>query len=118
MHQQLQATVVQHLLVRELVLLLADGTVLATAQPDSARLGLPLPAGFVDSVLALPTPQLVASPPLVSFASSERVIYLARAVALAPDGGRAVRALAVASAGVASCRPDGHGVDIDGVSRC
>ena len=116
MHQQLQATVGQNLLVRDLVLLLADGTVLATAQPDSARLGLPLPAGFVDSVLALPTPQLVASPPLVSFASSERVIYLARAVALAPDGGRAVRALAVAEVPASLLAGlMGTALDIDGV---
>lgn len=85
--QQLLATVGQTLLVRDLVLLGADGTVLAAAQSDSARLGLPLPAGFVDAALALPTPQLVASPPLVNFVTSERVLYLARAINIVPESG-------------------------------
>jgi len=88
---QLRTTISQNLLVRDLVLLHADGTVLAAAQPDSARLGLPLPAGFVGEAMGRPSPQLVISPPLVNFVTAERMIYFARPVDL---GG--VRVLAVA----------------------
>ncbi|HEX5686958.1 MAG TPA: ATP-binding protein [Ideonella sp.] len=89
---QLRTTISQNLLVRDLVLLQPDGSVLAAAQPDSARLGLPLPPGFVNDAMALPSPQLVISPPLVNFVTTERMIYFARPV----DMGGGVRVLAVA----------------------
>jgi signal transduction histidine kinase len=89
---QLRTTISQNLLVRDLVLLNPDGSVLAAAQPDSARLGLPLPPGFVGDAMALSSPQLVISPPLVNFVTSERMIYFARPV----DLGGGARVLAVA----------------------
>ncbi|MGM9487724.1 ATP-binding protein [Ideonella sp. YS5] len=92
LQSQLRTTISQNLLVRDLVLMRPDGTVLAGAQPDSARLGLPLPPGFVASAMALPSPQLVISPPLVNFVTAERMVYFARPV----DLGGGSRVLAVA----------------------
>ncbi|MBI5269096.1 MAG: response regulator [Burkholderiales bacterium] len=81
---QLRNVIGQNLLVRDLLLLRGDGTVLASAQPDSLRLGLPLPPGFVRDALALASPQLVISAPLVNFVTAERMIYFARPVEVAP----------------------------------
>jgi signal transduction histidine kinase/CheY-like chemotaxis protein len=109
---QLRTTIGQNLLVRDLVLLNADGGVLASAQPDSARLGLPLPAGFVSDAMALASPQLVISPPLVNFVTTERMIYFARPV----DVGNGTRLLAVAevpAALIASLLS--QALDIDGL---
>ena len=92
LQSQLRTTISQNLLVRDLVLMRADGTILAGAQPDSARLGLPLPPGFVADAMALPSPQLVISPPLVNFVTAERMVYFARPV----DLGGGSRVLAVA----------------------
>ncbi|WP_374675264.1 ATP-binding protein [Ideonella sp.] len=89
---QLRNVIGQNLLVRDLLLLRADGTVLASAQPDSLRLGLPLPPGFVRDAMALASPQLVISAPLVNFVTAERMIYFARPVEAAPG----TRLLAVA----------------------
>jgi signal transduction histidine kinase/CheY-like chemotaxis protein len=108
---QLRTTISQNLLVRDLVLLRDDGSVLAAAQPDSARLGLPLPAGFVANAMALPSPQLVISPPLVNFVTAERMIYFARPVDL---GGMRLLAVAeVPAALIASLMS--QAADIDGL---
>lgn len=108
---QLRTTISQNLLVRDLVVLHADGTVLAAAQPDSARLGLPLPAGFVSEAMGRPSPQLVVSSPLVNFVTAERMIYFARPVDL---GGLRVLAVAeVPAALIASLMS--QAADIDGL---
>ena len=109
---QLRTTISQNLLVRDLVLLRPDGGVLAAAQPDSARLGLPLPPGFVTDAMALPSPQLVISPPLVNFVTAERMVYFARPIEL--GGGARVLAVAeVPAALVASLLS--QAADIDGM---
>jgi signal transduction histidine kinase/CheY-like chemotaxis protein len=108
---QLRSTISQNLLVRDLVLLRDDGTVLAAAQPDSARLGLPLPAGFVSNAMALSSPQLVISPPLVNFVTAERMIYFARPVDVA--GLRALAVAEVPAALIASLLS--QAADIDGL---
>ncbi len=78
----LRATIRQNLLVRDLAVLDAEGTVIASAQGASARLGLPLPAGFLAAALAEPTSQLSVSAPVVDFVTSERMLFLARPLAL------------------------------------
>ena len=68
----------QHLPLQELALLSPDGQVLSAAQPSSRRLGLAMPHGFLDAVLAQPAPALQISPPIQHAATAETVIYLAR----------------------------------------
>ena len=68
----------QNLQLQELALLSADGQVLSAAQASSSRLGLALPPGFIASVLAQPAPAMQISPPALSAATAEAVIYLAR----------------------------------------
>ncbi|HEV8689809.1 MAG TPA: ATP-binding protein [Ideonella sp.] len=109
---QLRTTISQNLLVRDLVLMQSDGTVLAAARPDSARLGLPLPPGFVNEALAPASPQLMISAPLVNFVTSERMIYFARRVDV--DGRDRVLAVAeVPAALIASLMA--QAADIDGL---
>jgi signal transduction histidine kinase/CheY-like chemotaxis protein len=109
---QLRTTISQNLLVRDLVLLQGDGTVLAAAQPDSARLGLPLPPNFVADAMALPSPQLVISSPLVNFVTTERMIYFARPVEL--GGGTRVLAVAEVPASLIASLLS-QAADIDGL---
>ena len=82
----------QNLLVRDLALLDPDGQVLAAAEPATRRLGVKLPEGFLQQVLAQAVPALVISAPVVPFASAERALYFARPVLL--DGQRRGVALA------------------------
>ena len=109
---QLRTTISQNLLVRDLVLLRPDGGVLAAAQPDSARLGLPLPPGFVGDAMALPSPQLVISPPLVNFVTAERMVYFARPIELG-GGARLLAVAEVPAALIASLLS--QAADIDGM---
>ncbi len=88
----LRGEVKRNLEYRDLVIIDADGHVLAAARAQTARLGLPLPARFVNDTLSQPTPMLTISAPTVNFATSERAIYFARAVTLGPER----RVLAVA----------------------
>jgi len=79
----------RHLLMRDIAVLDSDGTVLAAAQPGTHRLGVALPPGFAAAVFAQPVPMLAISEPMVSFATSERVLFFARALSLS-NGRRAV----------------------------
>ncbi len=72
-----------NLMVRHVALMNAQGLVLASSDANGAKLAFSLPAGFVNEVLAQPISALTVSAPMVSFASSERVLYLARAIKLA-----------------------------------
>jgi signal transduction histidine kinase/ActR/RegA family two-component response regulator len=82
----------RNLLVRDVALVAADGSVLAAAQGNSRRMGVDLPKGFVADVLAQPAPQMALSAPVVNFATSERVVYFARPLRL--GGTRRVIAVA------------------------
>ena len=73
----------QNLMVRYAALLDAEGNGLAASDGGGARLVSRLPAGFLDEVVAQPISTLLISAPMVSFASSERVLYLARQLRLA-----------------------------------
>jgi signal transduction histidine kinase/ActR/RegA family two-component response regulator len=87
-NQLLLELISRHLLVRDIAVLADDGSVLAAAQPNSQRMGIDLPKGFANDVLAQAAPQLAISAPVVNFATSERVLYFGRPLKLA--GGRKV----------------------------
>jgi signal transduction histidine kinase/ActR/RegA family two-component response regulator len=72
----------RNLLVRDVALLSPDGAVLAAAQANSQRMGVDLPRGFAEDVLAQAAPQMAISAPVVNFATSERVVYFARPITL------------------------------------
>lgn len=76
--QLLRSAARQNLMVRHVALLDSAGKVLASSDPAGARLSVELPAGFLRSALEQPVSTLVVSAPTVSFASSERVLYVAR----------------------------------------
>jgi signal transduction histidine kinase len=82
----------RHLVVRDLLIVDAEGKVLAAARPSTARLGTPLPPAFVQGALAQPVPLMTVSAPLYSLSTSERSLYLAKPFQLSPNQ----RALALA----------------------
>lgn len=72
----------QNLHLRDVVLLAADGSVLAAGQESSLRQAPTLPAGFLDKVLAPGVPALAISTPIVNPATAEAALYFARPLAL------------------------------------
>ncbi|HSW03012.1 ATP-binding protein [Aquabacterium sp.] len=72
----------QMLGVRDLALLDEQGQVLAAAEPGTRRLGVRLPEGLLQQVLAQPAAGLMISPPVVNFANAERSLYFVRPVSL------------------------------------
>jgi signal transduction histidine kinase/CheY-like chemotaxis protein len=68
------------LLLQDLLLLDAEGRIVASAQPASVRLGVGLTPEFVASVAAQGVPQLVFSSIARSPSTAERVVYAARAL--------------------------------------
>jgi len=79
----------RNLMVRNIVVLAADGRVLAAAQPDILRVGLPTPQDFEQSVRRQTVPQMAISAPILNFSTSERSLYFGRPTTL-PDGTRGV----------------------------
>ncbi|HPH13884.1 MAG TPA: diguanylate cyclase, partial [Burkholderiaceae bacterium] len=79
----MNGAVQQNLLVRHVSLLNEKGKVLASSDSGGAAVVLSLPMGFVDEVMAQPVSTLVISSPVVSFVSSEQVLYFARYINLA-----------------------------------
>ncbi|MGZ8260177.1 MAG: ATP-binding protein [Caldimonas sp.] len=79
----LRGIVKRNLEYRDLVVMGANGEVLAAARAQTARLGLPLPGRFAQETLNQATPMLAISAPVVNFATSERAIYFARPLTLA-----------------------------------
>ena len=75
----------RNLLVRDIAVLAPDGSVLAAAQANSQRMGVDLPKGFANEVLAQVSPQMAISAPVVNFATAERVVYFARPLRLGAD---------------------------------
>lgn len=86
------SAVQQTLLVRYVALVDQQSTVIASSADSNEQAKLVLPKGFVATVLAEPSPALIISEPAVSYASAERVLYLARYILLS-DG---TKVLAVA----------------------
>jgi diguanylate cyclase (GGDEF)-like protein len=79
----MRGAVNQNMLVRHVALVDTQGRVITSSDPSGAHLSLSLPTGFVDESLAQPVSTLIVSAPVVSFASSEQVVYLARWINLA-----------------------------------
>jgi len=72
----------RNLMVRNVMLLDEHGRPLAMSQGERLRGGLPLPPEFLREVLALPAPQMLISPPVLNFTTTERSLYFARPVTL------------------------------------
>jgi diguanylate cyclase (GGDEF)-like protein len=83
----MKGAVQQNMMVRYVALINAQGQVLASSDSSGAQLALTLPPGFVEEALAQPISTLIVGPPMVSFASSERVLNFARYITLA-DGSK------------------------------
>ncbi|MDP2367267.1 EAL domain-containing protein [Rhodoferax sp.] len=110
--RSMAGVVLQNLLVRHVTLLDAGGRVLASSDPSGADLKPSVPAGFVDEVLAQAVSTMLVSAPVVSFTSSEQVLYFARSIRLA-DGSKVVAAAEVQVPSIATILV--QGVDISGL---
>ncbi|WP_284407691.1 EAL domain-containing protein [Acidovorax sp. SUPP3434] len=78
--QLLRAAARQNLMVRYVALLDGQRKVVASSDTAGGRVGMELPLGFFEEVMGQPVPTLAISVPTISFASSERVLYVARHV--------------------------------------
>ena len=96
--QRLRSSARQNLMVRYVAVLDGAGKVMASSDATGDGLLMQLPAGFVQSVLSQPVSTFMVSAPVVSFASSERVLYLARHLRMADS----TRVVAVAELPVAA----------------
>jgi signal transduction histidine kinase len=79
----LAGVVRRNLAMNNLAVFDAEGRLLAAARAETDRLGVPLPAGFVRAVMALPAPQLVVHGPELSRSSSDLALFFARTTTLA-----------------------------------
>ncbi|SDZ37145.1 diguanylate cyclase (GGDEF) domain-containing protein [Delftia lacustris] len=102
----------QNLMVRYVALLDGRGRVLASSDPAGTRLAVELPAGFLRTAMEQPVSSLVVSAPMVSFASSERVLYVARHLRMG-DGSRLLAVAQVPTAMLVSVLM--QSVDIEGL---
>lgn len=110
--QRLRGSTRQNLMVRYVALLDASGKTMASSDPVGSALSVQLPVGFVESVLGQSVSTLMVSAPVVSFASSERVLYFARHLRLA-DSTRVVAVAELPVAALSSVLV--QGVDISGL---
>ena len=108
----MHGAVQQNMMIRHVALINAQGRVLASSDPSGAALTLKLPAGFLAEVLAQPIPTMLLSQPIMSFASSEQVLYLARHIQLR-DGSKVLIAAEVQVPVLTSILT--QGVDISGL---
>jgi signal transduction histidine kinase/CheY-like chemotaxis protein len=83
--QLLYATVRQNLALRDLALIDGQGRVRASAQSLDGRPPMQPPADWLAAVRQQAVPQLGVSGPIQTFATAERVLYLARPL-VDPDG--------------------------------
>ncbi|WP_051391710.1 bifunctional diguanylate cyclase/phosphodiesterase [Rhodoferax saidenbachensis] len=73
----------QSLIVRYVALVDPNGRVVASSHASGSGLQVNLPDGFLSETMSQPVSTLTISAPVVSFASSERVLYLARYIKMA-----------------------------------
>ena len=110
--QRLRGSARQNLMVRFVAVLDSTGKTLASSDPGGSQQMVQLPAGFLATVMEQPVSTLVISAPVVSFASSERVLYVARHLRMV-DG---TRVLTVAELPVSALSAVlVQGVDISGL---
>ncbi|MBC7918205.1 MAG: EAL domain-containing protein [Rhodoferax sp.] len=110
--QLLRSAARQNLMVRFVALVDAQGRVVASSDAAGANMALELPVGFLDQAMSQPVSTLTVSAPAVSFASSERVLYMGRYVRLA-DGTKLLAVVEVPTAMLTSVLM--QGVDITGL---
>ncbi len=110
--QRLRGSARQNLMVRYVAVLDGAGKALASSDPAGASLSVQLPAGFLESVLEQPVSTLMVSAPVVSFASSEKVLYFARHLRMA-DSSRVVAVAELPVSALSSVLV--QGVDISGL---
>jgi diguanylate cyclase (GGDEF)-like protein len=108
----IQGALRQNLLVRNVALLDTQGFTIASSDAQGAALQLDLPTGFLERSLAQPVSTLAISAPVISFNSSEPVLYFARHIRLA-DGSKLMAIAEVQVALLASILV--QGVDIVGL---
>ena len=84
--------------VRHITLVDAQGAVLTSSDASAKRMGIALPDNFLSEVFAQTVPTLAVSAPIMSFARSEQVLYMARPVTV----DKTTRAAAVAEVSVAA----------------
>jgi diguanylate cyclase (GGDEF)-like protein len=84
--------------VRHITLVDEQGTVVMSSDPGTKRMGIALPNGFLREVFAQAVPTLAVSAPSMSFARSEQVLYMARAIIV----GKNRRVAAVAEVSLAA----------------
>ncbi len=84
--------------VRHITLVDAQGAVVMSSDPGTKRMGLVLPNNFLNDVFAQVVPTLAVSAPVMSFARSEQVLFMARPIVV----GKTRRVAAVAEVSVAA----------------
>ena len=87
--RQLRASDNQNLLVSHLALVTPQGEIIASSNRVGRQIALDLPDDFLAEVLRQRVPTLTISSPVISFSSSEPVLYMARSIKLA-DSSRIV----------------------------
>ena len=108
----LRSTLRQMQTVRTLVLLDARGRVLASSDPEGARLKLQLPEGLLHGLRTATAPALVVSAPAAGASDIGEVLYFARYFQLASGE----RVVALAEVPVSALLPMmAQGVDIEGL---
>lgn len=110
--QRLRGSSRQNLMVRYVGLLDSEGKTIASSDATGGALTVQLPPGFLASVLEQPASMLMISAPVVSFASAERVLYLARYLRMA-DGARVVAVAELPVSALSAVLV--QGVDISGL---
>ncbi|CAM8647489.1 COG5001 Predicted signal transduction protein containing a membrane domain, an EAL and a GGDEF domain [Comamonadaceae bacterium] len=83
----IQGATRQNLLVRNVWLLDAQGTVIASAESAGSETNPQTPPGFIPEAINLPVSTLIISQPVISARSSEQVLYFGRHLKLA-DGSK------------------------------
>ena len=93
-HRALAAFKDRQLLFNDAALIDGGGATLAASLPSSDRNGMRLPQGFAARLFAQAVPQLTISDPVISPATTEPSVYMARVVLL-PDGRRVMAVVEV-----------------------
>jgi diguanylate cyclase (GGDEF)-like protein len=81
--QRLRSSARQNLMVRYVAVLDGTGKALASSDASGGEVQVQLPLGFLAAVMGQPVSTLMISAPVISFASSERVLYVARSLRMA-----------------------------------
>ena len=85
----MRASDTQNLLVSRLVLMTVEGRILASSEAAGKPQQLDLPTGFLSQVMAHRVPTLTISSPVISSASIEPALFMARAIRMA-DSSRVI----------------------------